>query len=118
MSRPTKTRPVADGRSVCPRGQVHHGREPQVLSPKSGMRIGRQPIQWPSVYLTGLLCVGSAVVKLTAEGHWSWWRVLLPLWVVLGRLRAFPEANFGLACFYPCFPGSLLGRLDSAPDPL
>jgi len=49
------------------------------------MRIGRQPIQWPSVYLAGLLCVGLAVVKLAAEGHWSWWRDLLPLWVVLGH---------------------------------
>ena len=26
-----------------------------------------------------------AVLKLTSEVHWSWWRVLLPLWLVLGH---------------------------------
>jgi len=26
-----------------------------------------------------------AGLKLTIEGHWSWWRVLLPVWVVLGH---------------------------------
>ena len=58
------------------------------------MRIGRQPIQWPSVYLAGLLCVGLAVVKLTAEEHWSWWRVLLPLWVVLGHNALYILVGF------------------------
>jgi hypothetical protein len=43
------------------------------------MRVGQQPIQWSGFCLAGLLCVGLAVVKLTTEGHWSWWRVLLPL---------------------------------------
>jgi hypothetical protein len=33
----------------------------------------------------GLLCLVLAVLKLTVEGHWSWWRVLLPFWVVLGH---------------------------------
>jgi hypothetical protein len=58
------------------------------------MRIARQPIQGPSVYLAGLLCVGLAVVKLTAEGHWSWWRVLLPLWVVLGHNALYISVGF------------------------
>jgi hypothetical protein len=26
-----------------------------------------------------------AVVKLTWEGHWSWWRILLPLWAIFGH---------------------------------
>ena len=26
-----------------------------------------------------------AVLKLTVEGQWSWWRALLPIWVVLGH---------------------------------
>jgi hypothetical protein len=35
--------------------------------------------------LAGFLCVALAVLKLTREVHWSWWRVLLPLWLVLGH---------------------------------
>ena len=58
------------------------------------MRIARQPIQGPSVYLAGLLRVGLAVVKLTAEGHWFWWRVLLPLWVVLGHNALYISVGF------------------------
>ena len=49
------------------------------------MRVGQQPIQWSGFCLAGLLCVGLAVVKLTTDGHWSWWRVLLPLWVIMGH---------------------------------
>jgi hypothetical protein len=52
------------------------------------MRVG-QPIQLPGFCLAGLLSVGLAVLKLTAEGHWSWWRVLLPLWVILGHNALF-----------------------------
>ena len=33
----------------------------------------------------GLLCLVLAVLKLTGEAHWSWWRVLLPFWIVLGH---------------------------------
>ena len=33
----------------------------------------------------GLLCLVLGVVKLTGEAHWSWRRVLLPVWVVLGH---------------------------------
>jgi hypothetical protein len=49
------------------------------------MKVGQQPIQLPGFCLAGLLCVGLAVMKLTTEGHWSWWRVLLPFWVILGH---------------------------------
>jgi hypothetical protein len=49
------------------------------------MSIGQQPIQLLGFSVAGLLCVGMAVLKLTVEGHWSWWRVLLPLWAVLGH---------------------------------
>ena len=31
-----------------------------------------------------LLCLAMAIVKLTTGVHWSWWRVLLPAWVLLG----------------------------------
>ena len=36
-------------------------------------------------YWAGFLCLVLAVLKLTGEAHWSWWRVLLPFWVVLGH---------------------------------
>jgi hypothetical protein len=26
-----------------------------------------------------------AVLRLIIEGHWPWWRVLLPVWIVLGH---------------------------------
>ena len=46
------------------------------------MRVGRQ-IQMRGFYLAASLCLVLAVLKLTIEVHWSWWRVLIPLWVVL-----------------------------------
>jgi hypothetical protein len=49
------------------------------------MSIGQQPIQFMGFYVAGLLCLGSLVLKLTVEGHWSWWRVLLPLWAMFGH---------------------------------
>ena len=49
------------------------------------MRIAQQPIQLSGFYLAGLLCLAAAILKLMIEGHWSWWRVLLPLWAVLGH---------------------------------
>ena len=52
----------------------------QVLPPGGGIRVGQQ-IQMVGFYLAGFLCLVSAVLKLTIEGHWSWWRVLLPLGV-------------------------------------
>ena len=45
----------------------------------------RPPIQMLGFSLAGFLCVALAVLKLTSEVHWSWWRVLLPLWLVLGH---------------------------------
>ena len=49
------------------------------------MRIAQEPIQLSGFYLAGLFCVVLAILKLTIEEHWSWWRVLLPLWAVLGH---------------------------------
>ena len=45
----------------------------------------RRSIQMLGFSLAGFLCVALAVLKLTSEVHWSWWRVLLPLWLVLGH---------------------------------
>jgi hypothetical protein len=34
------------------------------------------------------------VLKLTLEGHWSWWRVLLPFWAVLGHNILYMVVGF------------------------
>jgi hypothetical protein len=34
------------------------------------------------------------VLKLTIEGQWSWWRVFLPLWVVLGHNALYITVGF------------------------
>ena len=44
-----------------------------------------QPIQLAGFYWAGFLSLILAVLKLTVETHWSWWRVLLPVWAVLGH---------------------------------
>ena len=69
------------------------GRSAQVLSPRGGIRV-RQQIQMLGFYLAGFLCLVIAVLKLTIEGHWSWWRVLLPLWVVLGHNALYITVGF------------------------
>ena len=62
------------------------GRAVEVLSTGGGLRMRReQQIQSEGFYVFGLFCLVFAVLKLTIEVHWSWWRVLLPLWVFLGH---------------------------------
>jgi hypothetical protein len=46
--------------------------------------VGRQ-IQATGFYLSGLLSLVLAVLKVTLAVHWSWWRVLLPIWVFWGH---------------------------------
>jgi hypothetical protein len=65
----------------------------QVLSQGGGIKVGRQT-QMLGVYLAGSLCVVLAVLKLTIEVHRSWWRVLLPLWVVLGHNVLYIAVGF------------------------
>ena len=36
-------------------------------------------------YWAGFLSLILGVLKLTVETHWSWWRVLLPVWAFLGH---------------------------------
>jgi hypothetical protein len=55
--------------------------------------VGRQ-IQMLGFYLAGSLCLVLAVLKLTIEVHWSWYRVLLPLWVVLGHNALYVTVGF------------------------
>jgi hypothetical protein len=53
-----------------------------------------QPIQLAGFYWPGFLCLGLAVLKLTLERHWPWWRVLLPLWAVLGHNILYLTVGF------------------------
>ena len=53
-----------------------------------------QLIQTLGFSLAGLLCLVLAVLKLTMEGHWSWWRVLMPLWVVVGHNALYVTVGF------------------------
>jgi hypothetical protein len=70
------------------------------------MRIGQQPIQLSGFYVAGLLCLAAAILKLTIEGHWSWWRVLLPLWAVLGHNILYIAIGFAWLFFVsPGQPG-------------
>jgi hypothetical protein len=54
----------------------------------------RRPIQMLGFSLAAFLCVALAVLKLTSEVHWSWWRVLLPLWLVLGHNILYVTVGF------------------------
>ena len=63
------------------------------------MRIAQQPIQLSGFYLAGLLCLAAAILKLIIEGHWSWWRVLLPLWAVLGHNLLYIVVGFAWLFF-------------------
>jgi hypothetical protein len=65
----------------------------QVLPPSGGLRVGSQ-FQMLGFYWAGFLCLLLAVLKLTIEGHWSWWRVLLPFWVVLGHNALYIAVGF------------------------
>ena len=44
-----------------------------------------KPLELAGFWLSGLVCVVLAVLKLTVEAQWSWWRVWLSLWAVLGH---------------------------------
>ena len=56
-------------------------------------RAGKQ-IQTTGFYLSGFLSLALAVLKLTAIVDWSWWRVMLPLWVFLGHNAAYLLVGF------------------------
>jgi hypothetical protein len=45
-------------------------------------------------YWAGFLYLVFGALKLTVERQWSWWRVLLPLWVVLGHNIVYIAVGF------------------------
>ena len=71
------------------------GRTAQVLLSAGGMssRAGN-PIQTTGFYLSGFLSLALAVLKLTAIVDWSWWRVMLPVWVFSVHNAAYILVGF------------------------
>jgi DMSO/TMAO reductase YedYZ heme-binding membrane subunit len=59
----------------------------------------RRPIQMRGFSLAGFLCVALAVLKLTSEVQWSWWRALLPFWAVLGHNLLYVIVGFAWLYF-------------------
>jgi hypothetical protein len=53
-----------------------------------------RPIQPAGFYWAGLLCLLLGILKLTVEKHWTWWRVLLPIWAVLGHNLLYVSVGF------------------------
>ncbi len=53
-----------------------------------------QQVKTAGFYLSGVLCFVLAALKLTIAVHWSWWRVLLPLWVVSGHNALYITVGF------------------------
>ena len=50
--------------------------------------------QWAGFWLAGLLSLVLAVVKPLLASPWSWWRVLLPLWVMLWHNALYLAIGF------------------------
>jgi hypothetical protein len=59
----------------------------------------RQQFQLLGFYWVGFLCLMLAILKLTVQGQWSWWRVLLPLWVVWGHNALYVTVGFAWRFF-------------------
>ena len=53
-----------------------------------------KPLQPAGFYWSGFLCLVLAVLKLMREANWSWWRVLLPFWAVLGHNILYITVGF------------------------
>jgi len=71
------------------------GRTTQVLLSAGSMRSrADNPIQTAGFYLAGFLSVVLAVLKLTAMVDWSWWRVMLPVWVFSVHNAAYILVGF------------------------
>jgi hypothetical protein len=71
------------------------GRTAQVLLSAGSMRSrAGKPIQATGFYLAGCVSLVLAVLKLTVIVDWSWWRVMLPLWVFSVHNAAYILVGF------------------------
>ena len=61
------------------------GRPAEILRPRGSLRLSAsQQFQAKGFYLSGCVSLVLAALKLTETKQWSWWRVFLPLWVIVG----------------------------------
>ena len=51
-------------------------------------------IQWAGFWLVGFLSLVLATLKVTQTVPWSWWRVWLPIWVVLVHTAVYIAVGF------------------------
>ena len=58
-----------------------------------------QPLEPAGFCWSGFLCLILAILKLRLEAHWSWWRVLLPFWAVLGHNILYITVGFAWLFF-------------------
>ena len=63
-----------------------------------------EPFEPAGFYWSGFLCLALAVVKLTVEAQWSWWRVLLPFWALLGHNLLYIAVGFAWLFFADAGP--------------
>lgn len=55
---------------------------------------GSSPIQGLGFCVSGFLSLVLAILKFTGMMQWSWWRVLLPCWVMLGHTASYLLVGF------------------------
>lgn len=71
------------------------GRPTEVLRERGGMRVSTsRQFQAKGFYVAGFGSLILVVLKLTEMKQWSWWRVLLPLWVVIGHNAMYLLVGF------------------------
>ena len=71
------------------------GRPVEVLRAEGSLRVsGDSPIQSRGFYLSGFVSSVLAILKFRGMVQWSWWRVFLPLWVMLGHTASYLLVGF------------------------
>jgi hypothetical protein len=71
------------------------GRPAEVLRERGGVRVSAsQQFQAKGFYVAGFLSLILTVLKLTEMKQWSWWRVMLPLWVLIGHNAMYLLVGF------------------------
>jgi hypothetical protein len=62
------------------------GRPAEILRARGSIRVSAsQQFQARGFYMSGCVSLVLAALKLTEMKSWSWWRVFLPLWVIVGQ---------------------------------
>ena len=68
----------------------------EILRARGSIRVSAsQQFQAKGFYLSGFVSLLLAVLKLTEMKQRSWWRIFLPLWVILGH-----NVIYGFLCLF------------------